>query len=176
MLFRSTGAAGTTGPTGPTGAAGATGPTGPAGSSSPELFSAYSIPAQPGTSGTTLLFDQNGLSYGSAVSHTAGSGTFTINKPCLYTVALHAALAPASGVTFPLAIVVTLQQNGTSVPGGTALHTFHTSSDTANISLTVPIEVAATPATLDAMPSGGNFLYSALGMTIYRLGDVPVQT
>lgn len=165
------GLTGTTGPTGPTGPTGATGPTGS--TASPELFSAYSTPAQPGTSGTALLFDQNGLSYGSSISHTAGSGTFAINTPGVYTAALHAALAPTPGVTFPLAIVITLQQNGASVPGGTVQHTFHTSSDTANVSLTVPIEVTTTPTTLDAMPSGGNFLYSALGMTIYRLGDAP---
>ena len=149
-------------------------PRGDSGSSaSPVLLSAYSTPPQSGTSGAALLFDRNGLSYGSAISHTAGSGTFTINTPGVYSVTFHGAIAPASGVNFPLSIAVTLQQGGAAVPGGTVLHTFHTSSDVANVSLAVPVEVSSAPSALEIEGTGGSFLYSAIAMTITRLGDIP---
>ena len=149
-------------------------PRGDSGSSaSPVLLSAYSTPPQSGTSGAALLFDRNGLSYGSAISHTAGSGTFTINTPGVYSVTFHGAIAPASGVNFPLSIAVTLQQGGGAVPGGTVLHTFHTSSDVANVSLAVPVAVSSAPSALEIEGTGGSFLYSAIAMTITRLGDIP---
>ena len=149
-------------------------PRGDSGSSaSPVLLSAYSTPPQSGTSGAALLFDRNGLSYGSAISHTAGSGTFTINTPGVYSVTFHGAIAPASGVNFPLSIAVTLQQGGAAVPGGTVLHTFHTSSDVANVSLAVPVAVSSAPSALEIEGTGGSFLYSAIAMTITRLGDIP---
>ena len=145
----------------------------PGNAASPVLLSSYSTPPQSGTSGNPLLFDQNGSAYGSAISHTAGSGTFTISSPGVYAAAFHGAFSPASGVTFPLNVTISLQQNGSVVPGGTALHTFHTSSDVANLAFTVPVAVSAAPSTLQVAASGGSFLYSAIGMTIYRLGDIP---
>ena len=123
-------------------------PQGPSGSAAaPVLLSAYSSPPQSGTSGSTLLFDRNGPVYGSAISHTAGSGTFTLSSPGVYAAAFHGAISPASGVTFPLNVTISLQQNGTVVPGGTALHTFHTSSDAANLSFSAPIAVSSAPST-----------------------------
>ena len=152
-------------------------PRGDTGSAPPlSLLSSYSTPPQPGTSGTALLFDQNGTSYGSDISHTAGSAAFTINTPGVYAVSFHGAMSPASGVTFPLNVTLTLQQNGAAVPGGTALHNFHTSSDTANLALSVPVTVSSAPSTLQIMPSGGSFLYSSIGMTVCRLGNIPSQS
>ena len=44
-------------------------PKGDTGSAPPvSLLSAYSTSAQPGTSGSAMLFDRNGLSYGSDIS------------------------------------------------------------------------------------------------------------
>ena len=75
-----TGATGVTGATGPTGAAGptgATGATGPAGTLPQEMFSAYSTPAQAGTDGQPLIFDRNGVTAGTAISHTANTAPVT---------------------------------------------------------------------------------------------------
>ena len=137
------------------------------------LLSAFSTPAQSGNSGTALIFDRNGLSFGSAISHTANSATFTINTPGVYATVFQGVFAPASGVNFPLPITVTLQQDGTAVPGGGVLHTFHTSPDTAVIPLSVPIQVSSAPSTLQLVGTGGNFLYSGVTMTMSRLGDIP---
>ena len=152
-------------------------PQGDSGSAAPiSLLSAYSTPPQAGTSGTALLFDRNALSYGSDISHTAGDSTITVNTPGVYAVNFHGTLAPASGVTFPLSITLVLEQNGLSVAGGGVLHSFHTSSDAANLSLSVPIAVPTTPTTLQFAATGGNFNYSGITATIYRLGAIPSST
>ena len=137
------------------------------------LLSAYSTPAQSGTSGTALIFDRNGLSYGNAISHANNSAAFTINKTGVYMTSFQGVFTPASGVNFPLSITITLQQNGSNVPGGGVLHTFHTSPDAAVIPITVPVEVASIPTTLQLVATGGSFQYSGITMTISRLGDIP---
>ena len=162
-----TGAAGVTGPTGPTGATGVTGPTGPA--SATEMLSAYSTPAAPGSNNTPLVFDQNGASIGSGISHGAGSSDFTITVPGTYNASFHCNAAPASGVNFPLAISLSLQLNGTNVPGALALHSFHTSSDTATLSFSFPVQVSTNPSTIRVMAQGGNFIYSAVSLTLTKI-------
>ncbi|WP_295628017.1 hypothetical protein [uncultured Intestinimonas sp.] len=138
-----------------------------------ELLSAYSTPAQAGTNGTALIFDRNALSYGTAVSHTAGSSSFTLNKPGVYSVAFQGNFAPGSGVNFPLSVSVSLQQGGSPVAGAAAQHTFHTSSDSANLSFTAPLAAASAPATLQVVGNGTAYLYGIMGITISRLGDIP---
>ena len=162
-----TGVTGPTGPTGPTGATGVTGPTGPA--SATEMLSAYSTPAAPGSNNTPLVFDQNGSSIGSGISHGAGSSDFTITVPGTYNAAFHCNAAPASGVNFPLAISLSLQLNGTNVPGALALHSFHTSSDTATLSFSFPVQVSTNPSTIRVMAQGGNFIYSAVSLTLTKI-------
>ena len=151
------------------------GDTGP-GAQPVTLLSSYSTPPQNGTSGTALIFDRNGLSYGSAVTHASSSAAFTINTPGVYMAAFQGVFAPASGVNFPLSITISLQQNGTNVPGGGVLHTFHTSPDAAVIPITIPVEVSSAPSTLQLVGTGGSFQYSGITMTITRLGDIPSAT
>ena len=139
-----------------------------------QLLAAYSTPVQGGTSGKPLLFDINGLHYGTAISHTAGSGTFTINQPGVYAVAFHGGVGPAGGADFPLSILTYLTENGASVGGAGAPHTFHTSKEFANVSFSIPIAVSSVPTTLKVIGEGGKFLYGANTLTIYRLGDIPV--
>ena len=168
-----TGVTGVTGPTGPTGATGATGPTGATGTAgTTELLSAYSVPAAPGTAGNPLLFDQNGASSGTGITHTPGNSDFSVLDPGIYTVAFHGNLAPASGVNFPLNVILQLQQNGAVVPGAVVQHTFHTSPDTATVSLSMPVEVTDTPATFRIVGEGGNFIYSAVTMSVYKVAEL----
>ena len=165
-----TGEAGPTGATGPTGEAGATGATGPTGTAQPaQLLSAYSVPSAPAATGAALEFDVNGISSGTAVSHTAGSGDFTLSEPGTYVVTFHGNLAPASGASFPLNAVLSLEQDGTPVDGGVIQHTFQSAADSATVSLSVPVQVTSAPSTLELAAQGGDFLYSAATMTIYFL-------
>ena len=118
------------------------------------LLSAYSTPVQNGTSGTALIFDRNGLSYGSAISHASNSAAFTINTPGVYMTSFQGVINPASGVNFPLSITLTLQQGGSGVPGGGVLHTFHTSADAAVLPIAVPVAVTSAPLHLTAGGDG----------------------
>ena len=149
-------------------------PKGDTGSPAPlSLLSAYSTPAQPGTDGGPLVFDQNALSYGSDISHTAGSSTFTINTPGVYSVAFHGSFSPVSGATFPQTVGVSLTQNGSVVPGATSQYIFHTSAQTAALSFSTPVAVSSAPATLQVVGDGGNYQYGTTGLSINRLGDIP---
>ena len=120
-----------------------------------------------------LIFDRNGLSYGSAISHASNSAAFTINTPGVYMTSFQGVINPASGVNFPLSITLTLQQGGSGVPGGGVLHTFHTSADAAVLPIAVPVAVTSAPSTLQLVGTGGSFQYSGITMTISRLGDIP---
>ena len=151
-------------------------PQGSSGSgASPELLSAYSTPSQPGSSGSPLLFDRNGTSYGTAISHTAGSGSFTVNKPGVYAVAFHGRFTPVTGSSFPLTNSVYLSQNGSSVPGAVSNYIFQTSNGMANQTFSIPIAVQTAPTTLQVISQGGTILYDGVTLSIYRLGDIPTS-
>ena len=137
------------------------------------LLSAYSTPSQSGSSGSALLFDRNALTYGSDISHTAGSGTFTINTSGVYAVAFHGSLSPVSGANFPQSVGVSLTQNGSVVPGTTSQYIFHTSAQTAALSFSAPVAVSSVPAQLQVVGSGGSYLYGTICLSIYRLGNIP---
>ena len=176
-----TGASGATGPTGPagaTGATGATGPTGPTGATGAagtagisDFASASSTPSAPGTAGAPLTFDVNGASAGTAIAHTAGSGDFTVSEPGTYLVSFHGNVSPASGDTLPLNILLELEQDGAVVSGAVAQQTFQNATDSATMSFAFPVTVTNTPSTFSVVGEGGNFLYSAASMSVYRLTD-----
>ena len=161
-----------TGATGPTGATGATGPAGSA-TLPVDLLSAFSTPSQPITSTGTLVFDRNASSYGTSVTHTAESADFTITQPGVYVASFNGGITPGSGVTFPYSVVLYMQLNGSAVSGASAVHIFHTSTETVNFAFTQPITVSSAPAVLQIAANGDNFLYNNVSMTVYRLGDVP---
>lgn len=173
-IIAPTGATGPSGATGPTGPTGATGATGPAGTGSDvQLLSAYSTPPQSGTGQTPLLFDRNALSYGTAISHTANSPSFTINQPGVYTLAFNGGFAPAKSVSFPLNLSTVAQLNGTGLPGAAAQHNFTNTNDVVNQAFTVPFTVSSAPATLQVVSTANGFLYSNISATVTRNGDIP---
>ncbi len=151
--------------------AGATGPTGPTAPVS--LLSAYSTPSQGGNSGDPIEFDRNALSYGSDISHTAGSSTATINQPGVYNVDFHGVISPNAENSFPVNIVTSLEQNGSVVPGASVPYTFQSATDTSEPSFSVPLSVSSVPTTLQVVPTGGAYLADAVALNITRLGDIP---
>ena len=76
---------------------------------------------------------------GCTVSHTAGSTTFSLNKPGLYFVSFNA-VGTISGATAG-AITVQLQNNGTAVPGALSSDTSASTTDVRNLSFTKVIRV-----------------------------------
>ena len=156
-------ASGITGPTGPTGATG---------SVDTQLLTAYSTPTAPASAGDALAFDVNGVSNGTGITHTAGSSDFTVTQPGIYTVAFHGNLTPASGAALPLALILELQQDGTAVPGAVVQHTFNAATDTATLAFSQPVAVSTTPSTFSVVGTGGNFLYSAVSLSLYKSADL----
>ena len=153
------------GPTGPTGA------TGPAGSASSELLSAYSIPAQEGTAGAPLVFDRNGVTNGTSITHDQNSGSITLQQPGLYEVSFHGTVGGVSGAAFPTTVSMYLKQQGNEVPGTAVQHTLSTASDTSTVSFSQIVDVTAVPATLQVIGQGSSFLYGPAAITVSRLGD-----
>ena len=136
-----------------------------------EALSAYSTPAQAGTDGGSLIFDRNAFSYGTAVSHNTNDSVFTVQEPGIYEVSFHGTLAPASGTTFPLQLLLYLQQQGNEVPGASVRQSFQTSTDVGNVSFSQIINVSSAPETLSVVGSGGNFTYSDVALTVQKVGD-----
>ena len=128
------------------------------------------MPASPGTSGAALIFDLNGQSQGTAVAHAERDSGFTLNEPGFYAADFHGTVAPVSGANFPLNLLFSIDQDGTPVPGAAAQHTFHTSGENANIAFGTTISVTKAPSTLTVIGQGGTFLYSDVGMNIYKIG------
>ena len=162
------------GPQGVPGPQGPEGPQGPAGSPPPlSLLSAYSTPTQGLPSGGAMEFDRNGLLYGTDVSHTPGSSTFTITQPGVYLVTFHGVITASSQNKFPVAIATSLLANGSIVPGTTVPYIFQSSKDSSEQSFVIPISVTTTPTELQVSASGGSYFADAVSMTILRLGDLP---
>ena len=156
-----------------TGATGATGPTGPTGASGAqaEFLSAYSTPPQSGTASTPLIFDRTASSNGTAVTHTDNTAPVTVQEPGFYEVSFHGTISPASGVSLPETIQLYLTQQGTTVPGADATHTFSAASDTASLSFSQIVQVTSVPAEFEVIPAGGDFLYSGTTMTVSKIGS-----
>ena len=149
-------------------------PQGPTGSTPPlSLLSAYSSPTQSGASGDPLEFDRNALSYGTDISHTAGSSDFTINQPGVYSVQFHGVLSPADSDSFPANIVTSLESDGSIVPGASVPYNFQSAGDSTPQSFSVPLVVSKAPTTLQVVPTGSGYQASAIALDITRLGDIP---
>lgn len=147
-------------------------PQGLPGASQPvSLVSSYSTPPQPGSSGTPITFDRNALSLGSDISHTSGSDTFTINQPGVYSVEFHGVITPTANNTFPVNINTSLEVNGSVQPGASVPFTFQNTTQSSEVSFTVPITVTDVPTTLQIAPFGGNYQADAVSMTVTRLGN-----
>lgn len=153
--------------TGPTGA------TGPAGASAPVSFlAAYSTPPQTGTTGTTLIFDRNASQAGNDISHNQNSSQVTIQTPGYYDVSFNGIIGPLSNSVLPLTTGFYLIQNGNTVSGAAAQHTFQNASDTASLSFSQIVSISSVPAILQIKSQGGNFAYSSINITVQKIGNL----
>ena len=109
------------------------------------------------------------MTEGTTIAHTEGGSDFTISQTGVYAVSFHATLAPATGATFPLSVLLQLEQNGAAVTGAVVQHTFQEAADSASVSFSTPVSVIEAPATLAVTATGGNFLYSAVSLSIYKV-------
>ena len=120
-----------------------------------------------------MLFDQHSLSHGTAISHALGSGEFTINEPGVYAMSFQGNISPVTGSSFPLTITLYLDVNGTRIESGVAAIIFNTSLENESAAFSTAFEVNETPSTVSVRSLGGSFFYNSIGITIYKLGDIP---
>ena len=165
---------GPAGPQGPTGARGPAGPQGPAGTSANvESITAYSTPTAPVTSGSTLIFDRNGIQNGTAISHALNTSDFIITQPGVYYVFYKGTATPGLGITLPAANFLFLRLNGVNVASSETTSIFTDAMDDEVQSLSGIVNVSSVPSTLSIVSSGDTFNYSVTSLTIFRLGDIP---
>ncbi|WP_297209586.1 hypothetical protein [uncultured Flavonifractor sp.] len=112
------------------------------------------------------------MTYGTATSHTAGSGTFTVNQPGLYQASFHGVLSPSSTASFPVNVVVSLQQNGSNVPGASVPHTFQSKTENVPLSFSIPLSISTVPTTLQVVGQGGTSLPTAITLNVTKLGEL----
>ncbi len=136
-----------------------------------EFLNAYSTPSQPGTSESPLIFDRTGTSNGTAITHTTNSPNIVIQQPGFYNVAFSGTVTTPSGGKFPLSILLSLQQNGSSVPGAASRSNFQAANQTTNMAFSQIINVTSVPTTLTVNNSGGSILYDTTSITVNKIGD-----
>lgn len=94
-----------------------------------------------------------------------------INEPGYYYVSFHGTLSPAGGSQFPLTASLYLRQQGSTVPGASAQHTFQQSTDSASISFSQIVQVTNVPADLSVFLQGGTVLYGEISMDIHKIAS-----
>ena len=136
------------------------------------MLSTYSTPAQPGSTGTALSFDQNAATVGTAIAHTPDASEVTIQEPGYYLVSFHGVVAPASTATLPLNVLIYLTVNGVIQQGINVSHNFQSAGQTAALSFAQVIPVTTVPTTLELVGEGGDFLYSGVSLSVYRVSQI----
>ena len=123
-----------------------------------------------------MIFDRNASSNGTDVTHTVNTPQVVINRTGIYEISFHGTVGPTGSSKLPVTIILSLQQQGTTVPGATVQHTFHTSSDSGSLAFSQIIQVTTVPSTLQVTSLGGNFFYGGITMTVQRLGDISADS
>lgn len=118
-----------------------------------------------------LIFDRNASQAGTDVSHNQNSSKVTVQTPGYYSVTFNGNIAPLTSASFPLTVVLYLVQNGTTVAGAAAQHTFQNASDTANAAFSQILNITSVPATLQVASQGDKFAYSGISMIVQKIGS-----
>ena len=168
------GPVGATGPTGPTGAEGPQGPAGPAGEIPPvSALYAVNVPAQtPSSSSSALIFNSNQLEQGTGLTHTPGTGVFSIFQPGIYLVSYSVTgtdITEGTNEDDKKTIGIELSANGTAVPGSLTSASV-SASGTVSLASSVLIRVPdSVSLSLISLEEGSTFTNA--GFSIHRLGD-----
>ena len=143
----------------------------PGGGGTPEVLATVDTSNQPTGAGTALIFNDNPLVSGSAITHAPGSPDITINQPGIYMSAFNASVAVDPGTPIPASVYLRLYLNGAEVPGAVAHHTFASTNEIATMSFHVPYRVDAVPASLEVRASDAGFRVEEMSHTVVRLGE-----
>lgn len=164
-----TGPAGPTGPTGATGPAGPTGPMGPAGSApAAELLHSVHVPAQePEDAGLPLIFNTNQVQAGTSITHTAGTGVFSIVRSGIYQILYSVTATDAAAHK---TVTVELRNTGVSIPGSRTSGSTPMSTGTASLSASIILNVTGT-ASISLVPVTADSTFTNASIQLIRLGN-----
>lgn len=164
-----TGPAGPTGPMGLTGPAGPTGPMGPAGSApAAELLHSVHVPAQePEDAGLPLIFNTNQVQAGTSITHTAGTGVFSIVRSGIYQILYSVTATDAAAHK---TVTVELQNTGVSIPGSRTSGSTPMSTGTASLSASIILNVTGT-ASISLVPVTADSTFTNASIQLIRLGN-----
>lgn len=164
-----TGATGPTGPMGLTGPAGPTGPMGPAGSApAAELLHSVHVPAQePEDAGLPLIFNTNQVQAGTSITHTAGTGVFSIVRSGIYQILYSVTATDAAAHK---TVTVELQNTGVSIPGSRTSGSTPMSTGTASLSASIILNVTGT-ASISLVPVTADSTFTNASIQLIRLGN-----
>ena len=164
-----TGPMGLTGPAGPTGPVGPTGPMGPAGSApAAELLHSVHVPAQePEDAGLPLIFNTNQVQAGTSITHTAGTGVFSIVRPGIYQILYSVTATDAAAHK---TVTVELRNTGVSIPGSRTSGSTPMSTGTASLSASIILNVTGT-ASISLVPVTADSTFTNASIQLIRLGN-----
>jgi hypothetical protein len=103
------------------------------------MVNAFSITEQTLAPNELISFANNRIATGCSVSHSAGSATFSINKPGLYLISFHGVASATAAATEP--ITVQLLNKGVEVQGALASELSAAADTPVNLSFTTAIQV-----------------------------------
>lgn len=164
-----TGPMGLTGPAGATGPAGPTGPMGPAGSApAAELLHSVHVPAQePEDAGLPLIFNTNQVQAGTSITHTAGTGVFSIVRSGIYQILYSVTATDAAAHK---TVTVELRNTGVSIPGSRTSGSTPMSTGTASLSASIILNVTGT-ASISLVPVTADSTFTNASIQLIRLGN-----
>ena len=166
------GAQGIQGPMGPQGSqgpAGPTGPMGPAGSApAAELLHSVHVPAQePEDAGLPLIFNTNQVQAGTSITHTAGTGVFSIVRSGIYQILYSVTATDAAAHK---TVTVELRNTGVSIPGSRTSGSTPMSTGTASLSTSIILNVTGT-ASISLVPVTADSTFTNASIQLIRLGN-----
>jgi hypothetical protein len=145
----------------------------PGGGGTLEVLATVDTTNQPVWGDTAMIFHDNPLISGTAITHAAGNPDVVINQPGIYQAAFTGSFTIDPGSTIPATLQIQLNQDGAPVPGSTARHTLTATGETAELTFNVPFQVFSVPTTLTVTAVNNTESYTAndLTLSILRLGD-----
>ncbi len=141
------------------------------GGGTPDVLATVDPSAQTTTTGGALVFTETPLISGNSITHTAGTTVINITQPGIYQASFHSTASVEPGTSIPASVAVRLFLNGTTVAGGTARHTFSSSSEIATMAFDIPFRVDTVPAEVEVVSTAAGFSFSDIALTVVRLGD-----
>ena len=123
----------------------------------------------PAAANDALTFATTQVEEGTAITHTAGTGTFTLTENGTYQVIYNTVVSDATGTTPPVSVGVTLQNNGTAITGTDSTATITAANDTATLSGNTVVQVTAAPVTITLNADNTNGEFSNTAISIRKL-------